>query len=80
MRLVIQKLFPIFCTAVLLSACNEYEPAAKLASENTNNTVSSISVGSGQTSTNWLTVKDQEYGDSGVVVDLQATIKGEQPA
>ena len=71
-----KKLLPLLLATVFLTACNEHQPAEKngevsptVSGENT----SSASTAVGITATDWLAVKQKEYGDSGVVIALQAS-------
>ncbi|HEY7772192.1 MAG TPA: LamG-like jellyroll fold domain-containing protein, partial [Marinagarivorans sp.] len=85
MRLFIQKLLPAMCAAFLLTGCNDNQPAEKIAAPNepvvTVDSSQSADASSRGASEAWLTVKSQEYGDSGVIVNLQASVAdGEVPA
>ncbi|BCD96841.1 calcium-binding protein [Marinagarivorans cellulosilyticus] len=70
-------LLPLLLGTVALTACNEHQPAEKIGGSASavggaasNGAAASVGINT----TQWLVVKEKEYGDSGVVVALSASV------
>ena len=83
-RLALYKTFFLGAVLATIAGCNENQEAEKIGEKP--NVVKEVANSSGQLSqsssavavqNSWLSVQEQEYGDSGVVVRLRASVSGE---
>ncbi|MDZ7923587.1 MAG: hypothetical protein U5M23_05915 [Marinagarivorans sp.] len=74
MHRAIQKLIPLLISSFLLTACNENQPAQPIGFSQSSAAAANTSASSTTAVGHWLVVKKQEYGDSGVVIVLDAKV------